>query len=687
MNSRFKIDKGGFRKELRFTTIVLIIFILLLMSFSMLFINGSKADEDTLWEATILFTAAEYGSDNVIFGEDATAHDGPPTDLGLDALNPPPSTPPIIDAWFDAGLDTPYNKLREDIKYGPDSYKVWNLYVKTDPSAGYTVDMTWSYDTTSEYATIGLYDDTGTTLLVNMLATDTYSFVSTGTDHFQIICEGDSNGPPDIPTIPSGETEGYHGTSYTFHTSALDPEDDDIKYGWDWNGDGTVDKWTDFYFSGVTVYAANTWVAPGNYNIKVKAKDEHGAESGWSTPLTVNMLNRAPNKPSNPTPGNKSSDVDTNVILTWAGGDLDEGDLLNYDVYFGVSVSPPKVVSRQSGTSFNPALAGITTYYWKVVSFDDYGASTVGPIWSFTTSPGSDTSGDGDGENPNQLPVADASNSDISGLPGVSLTFDGSLSRDLDTDGYIKNWSWDFGDGTVRYGEIIKHAYANSGNYNVILTVTDNLDDTDTDSLSVVIGTENNPPSTPEITGNRKGKRNNVYSYTVMSVDMDNDDVRYSLDWGDGSTEESDFLPNGTLYRATHSWASAGVFTIVVTATDGLTVTDSTRLVVLIDAQYVDDLGYLIDKDGDGIYDSFYSNATRGETNVLGEGNEKYLIDSNDDGECDYSYDQILGTLSTYGEKEPLNSTSPNQIPVIFVLVAIVLIIIGIVATFIIIKI
>ncbi len=37
----------------------------------------------------------------------------------------------------------------------------------------------------------------------------------------------------------------------------------------------------------------------------------------------------------------------------------------------------------------------------------------------------------------------------------------------------IIEYKWDFGDGTITEGELVTHSYAESGNYNVNLTITD----------------------------------------------------------------------------------------------------------------------------------------------------------------------------------------------------------------------
>ena len=51
------------------------------------------------------------------------------------------------------------------------------------------------------------------------------------------------NSPPATPLKPTGPTTGLTGESITFTVSTTDPDGDQVKYGWDWNGDDTVDEW------------------------------------------------------------------------------------------------------------------------------------------------------------------------------------------------------------------------------------------------------------------------------------------------------------------------------------------------------------------------------------------------------------------------------------------------------------
>ena len=57
---------------------------------------------------------------------------------------------------------------------------------------------------------------------------------------------------------------------------------------WDW-GDGNTSGWLGPYASGAIATGTHTWTSRGIYPVKVKAKDIYGAESSWSTPLTVNI--------------------------------------------------------------------------------------------------------------------------------------------------------------------------------------------------------------------------------------------------------------------------------------------------------------------------------------------------------------------------------------------------------------
>ncbi len=119
-----------------------------------------------------------------------------------------------------------------------------------------------------------------------------YSVTLTVTDGLNQIATDDTlvyidvpNVPPEIPTI-DGPTTGKPAESYEFFFSASDQNDDKVLYYIDW-GDNTTSGWIGPFGSGVTISKNHTWSTKGSYQIKVKAKDWHGAESIWSGPLRI----------------------------------------------------------------------------------------------------------------------------------------------------------------------------------------------------------------------------------------------------------------------------------------------------------------------------------------------------------------------------------------------------------------
>ena len=96
------------------------------------------------------------------------------------------------------------------------------------------------------------------------------------------------NEPPETPDLPSGPTFGYFNTPYEYTASTTDPDIDQIYYMFYW-GNGTYSDWLGPYDSGETCTESHTWTVGGNYEVKVKAKDVHDAESNWSDSIMVHI--------------------------------------------------------------------------------------------------------------------------------------------------------------------------------------------------------------------------------------------------------------------------------------------------------------------------------------------------------------------------------------------------------------
>jgi outer membrane protein assembly factor BamB len=107
-----------------------------------------------------------------------------------------------------------------------------------------------------------------------------------------VYCFGNENQAP-LPITIVGPTIGQVGSVYQFNITILDPDGDLVYCLLDW-GDGNTSWWLGPFDSGVAFSASHAWSQPGTYEIKVKAKDSYGAESNWSEPMTITIVELTP---------------------------------------------------------------------------------------------------------------------------------------------------------------------------------------------------------------------------------------------------------------------------------------------------------------------------------------------------------------------------------------------------------
>jgi outer membrane protein assembly factor BamB len=95
--------------------------------------------------------------------------------------------------------------------------------------------------------------------------------------------------PPDAPNQPDGEINGIIDIKYSYCSNTTDPEDDKVQYRFDWDSEGShnYSNWSVFVPSGESIIMDHSWDNPGEYIVKVQARDEHYALSNWSDGLTV----------------------------------------------------------------------------------------------------------------------------------------------------------------------------------------------------------------------------------------------------------------------------------------------------------------------------------------------------------------------------------------------------------------
>lgn len=188
-----------------------------------------------------------------------------------------------------------------------------------------------------------------------------------------------------------------------------------------WNGNDHADEHGDD-FGDINLH--NIQVTMAVYNDNDGYVDET---------VMARIPNNPPSEPSDPYPANGSTGVDVNVDLSWTGGDPDPGDIITYDVCFGTVSPPPKVVNNQSATTYDLGTLDVNlTYYWRIIAWDNYNASTSGPIWYFTTRI----------NGPPEIP--EQPSGPANGAAGFEYMF---LSKTTDPDNDQVFYKWDWGDG------------------------------------------------------------------------------------------------------------------------------------------------------------------------------------------------------------------------------------------------
>jgi hypothetical protein len=211
-----------------------------------------------------------------------------------------------------------------------------------------------------------------------------------------------------------------------------------------------------------------------------------------SAPYGVLSPNAPPYQPSNPDPYDGESNVDINHDISWVGGDPDPGDTVSYDVYFGTTVSPPKISDNQTGLSFEPGTLNYNEmYYWRIVAWDNHGADNTSGLWSFTTID-------------NDPPILGIPNP-ANGSTNQPLAFTWSIPIN-DPDGDTFNWSITCSNGQTNSGTGASNgtktlsltSLALLTSYTVWVNTTDPAGSTQNTRAWFTFTTrENNPPHTP----------------------------------------------------------------------------------------------------------------------------------------------------------------------------------------------
>ncbi len=166
----------------------------------------------------------------------------------------------------------------------------------------------------------------------------------------------------------------------------------------------------------------------------------------------------------------------------------------------------------------------------------------------------------------NQPPNASFTFSPSSPTAGATVSFNASGSSD--PDGSVVQYQWDFnGDGITDATGIVQSRTFSAGTYSIRLTVTDDDGATGMQTQTLIVtSTPNQAPNAAFTVSPGSGQPGSLFAFNASSSsDPDGSIVNYAWTFGDGSS--------GSGVTVSHSYASAGSYTVqlVVSDNDGAT--------------------------------------------------------------------------------------------------------------------
>jgi len=408
------------------------------------------------------------------------------------------------------------------------------------------------------------------------------------------------------------------GESVTFDgTFSFDFDGEIVDYAWDFNDDGIVDS------TGAT--PEWTFAAGGAYAVTLTVTDNVGSMDVLTRTITVSGEESTPEIPdvspdaTPDTPGTIQTQTEVTMsslqppiadfvytpeqpfvgdgIAFDGSGSFDfDGEIAGYAWDFdadGIADEAGAIVLRTFPAEGDYAVTltvtddgGNADVLTRTVTVIADGASATGEDTGDAVDDGTDapdTPADPDADDSGSglsPPTADFSFMPGQGTVGEPVTFDGTLSSDLE--GLLASYAWDFdGDGlTDATAPLLEHAFATPGDQLVTLTVTDSDGQTDTVTYSVPVFESSTPSSggdgvvLPPIAD---------FSYSpgaplvgepvefngLLSFDFDGTIVGYAWDFN------NDGIIDSTSGLAIHVFGSARDYNVRLTITDNDGATDT----------------------------------------------------------------------------------------------------------------
>jgi PKD repeat protein len=158
---------------------------------------------------------------------------------------------------------------------------------------------------------------------------------------------------------------------------------------------------------------------------------------------------------------------------------------------------------------------------------------------------------------PSALATADTTE----GYAPLTVSFDGSQSSD--PEGSALQFNWSFSEGATSTEVSPVHVFSTPGQYNILLTVTDPLGNTDQAVIPITVLSVNQVPVINDLTVTpESGPAPLTVSLSAIVVDPENDSLSIVWDLGDGTVVHD-------TTNLTHTYYNKGTYNGTVTVSDG----------------------------------------------------------------------------------------------------------------------
>lgn len=395
--------------------------------------------------------------------------------------------------------------LSVDVDGTINSY-TWNFGDHTATATGQTV--------AHAYAAPGSYT-------VKLTVTDNHGYSDSHTSTVTITGLAEN-------VLPVAKANGPYRGSVNIPTTfssagSNDPDGVIASYAWNFGDNSTA----------AGAVATHAYAAEGVYQLVLTVVDDRGGAHSDITFVTVGASpqNLPPVAEAN---GSYSGAAGSPISFTATGSVDSDGTIVSYLWTFGDGASA-------NGADVTHTYANAGAYITRLTVIDNQGAT--GHDSAAVTINGPD----------NANPIAET-NGPYSGAVNSPISF--SSVGSADPDGTIASHAWTFGDGATANTAHPIHTYTSEGTFEVILTVTDNIGATATDTTQATVAAAGNTPPTANPGGPYSGVVGSVISVTGSGTD-DGSIAAYAWDLdNDGAFDDANTA--STSFTCT----AAGTFTV-----------------------------------------------------------------------------------------------------------------------------